>query len=78
MKEEASDGQAFPITCGDGPQGHQPQTAAAGRGLPTPRRGGQVMGGWAMGRGPPKQVALNEEGTSVANWEYAKFCEPAF
>ena len=82
MKEEASDGQAFPITCGDGPQvtghGHQPQAAAAGHGPPTPRHGEQGMGGWAMGRGPPKEVALDEEGTSVANWGYARFCEPSF
>ena len=82
MEEEAPDGQAFPITCGDGPQvtghGHQPQAAAAGHGPPTPRRGQQGMGGWAMGRGPPKEVALDEEGTSVANWGYARFCEPAF
>ena len=32
--------------------GHQPQAAAAGHGPPTPGRGQQGMGGWAMGRGP--------------------------
>jgi hypothetical protein len=73
MKEEASDGQAFPSTCGDGPQAAGSKPWAAN---PGPRSAGRGR----LGHGPraPMEVALDEEGNPVASWGYAMFCEPAF
>ena len=58
--------------------GHGPR--AAGSGPWAANRGPRSTGHGRLGHGPraPMEVALDEEGNPVANWGYAKFCEPAF